>query len=70
MEKSYTELDYLHAYSKANKEGKKIQLVQKEVGYQVEVLEHEKKIIEVEIYDEEIREPTGEGVNEVEENTL
>ena len=23
-----------------------------------------------EIYDEEIREPTGEGVNEVEENTL
>lgn len=60
MEKNYTELDYLKACSKANKEGKKVQLVQKEVEYDVEVLEYEKKMIEVEIYDEEAGEPTGE----------
>lgn len=60
MEKNYTELDYLKACSKANKEGKKVQLVQKEVEYDVEVLEYEKKMIEVEIYDEETGEPTGE----------
>lgn len=63
MEKIYTELDYLKACSQANKEGKKVQLVRKELEYQVEVLEYEKKMIEVEIYDEGVNEDWNESTD-------
>ena len=39
MEKNYTQSDYLRACGQANKEGKIVQLVQKEITYDVEVLE-------------------------------
>ena len=60
MEKLYTEKQYSDMAVQANAEGKKLIKVQKEMAYQVEVLEYEKKTIEVPVYNEETGEPTGE----------
>lgn len=60
MEKLYTKQDYINACKQANAEGKIVALVQKNIEYDVEVLEWNKKLIEVELYDEETGEPTGE----------
>ena len=60
MEKLFTEKDYSDMAVKANAEKKKLVVVQKEIEYQVEVPEYEKKLVEVEIYDEQTGEPTGE----------
>lgn len=60
MEKLYTKQDYINACKQANTEGKIVALVQKNIEYDVEVLEWNKKLVEVELYDEETGEPTGE----------
>ena len=60
MEKLYTEKQYSDMAVQANAEGKKLIKVQKEIEYQVEVPKYEKKLVEVEIYDEQTGEPTGE----------
>lgn len=60
MEKLFAEKDYSDMAVKANVEKKKLVVVQKEIEYQVEVPEYEKKLVEVEIYDEQTGEPTGE----------
>lgn len=53
MEKLYTREDYFRLANQANAEGKKLIKVQEEVTYPVEVLEWEKKTVEVPIYNEE-----------------
>lgn len=52
-EKLYTKQDYIKACEEANTTGKIVTLVQKEVEYDVKVLEWNKKTIEVQKYDEE-----------------
>lgn len=53
MRKLYTDDDYFRMACEANAEGKKLVKVQEEREYEVEVLEWEKKIIEVPIYNDE-----------------
>ena len=53
MRKLYTDDDYFRMANEANAEGKKLVKVQEEREYEVEVLEWEKKIIEVPIYNDE-----------------
>lgn len=60
MEKLYTEKEYSDMAVQANAEGKKLIKVQEEIEYDVEVLEWEKKTIEVPVIDPETGEPTGE----------
>lgn len=60
MEKLYTQKEYQLQAEKANKEGLYLYQLVKEQEYTAEVLEYEKKLVEVEIYDEQTREPTGE----------
>ena len=52
MEKLYTKQDYINACKQANAKNKIVTLVQKDVEYEIDVLEWNKKIIEQPAYDE------------------
>ena len=60
MEKLYTQKEYQLQAEQANKEGLYLYQFVREQEYTVEVLEYEKKLVEVEIYDEQADKPTGE----------
>jgi len=60
MEKLYTKDDFFKMACQANREKKKLVKVQEEIEYDVEVLEWEKKTIEVPVLDPETGKPTGE----------
>lgn len=60
MEKLYTEDDKFRMACEANRQKKLLQKVQEQVTYDEEVLEWEKKTIEVPVIDPETGEPTGE----------
>ena len=53
MEKLYTKQDYINACKQANAKNKIVTLVQKDVEYEIDVLEWNKKIIEQPAYDED-----------------
>ena len=57
MEKLYDDALYAKMATEATKQGKKLVKLQKEVEYEIEVLEWNKKIIEVQKYDQETGEP-------------